>query len=148
PISTASILDCRAIADRSAPGAEPRGRPTGGNAAGQIRGVPDGRRLRLGESGIGRAGYRAYGRVVSVVPTTIDTSSRGNMATPWTGGEALGGTAVDRVAVVQAEHLTKRFGELVAVDDLSFALGRGTVTGFLGPNGAGKTTTLRMLLDL
>src|SRR4026207_1422894 len=50
--------------------------------------------------------------------------------------------------VVQAEHLTKRFGDLVAVDDLSFALGRGTVTGFLGPNGAGKTTTLRMLLHL
>ena len=51
-------------------------------------------------------------------------------------------------AVVQAEHLTKRFGDLVAVDDLSFALERGTVTGFLGPNGAGKTTTLRMLLHL
>jgi ABC-2 type transport system ATP-binding protein len=50
--------------------------------------------------------------------------------------------------VVQAEHLTKRFGTLVAVDDLSFALERGTVTGFLGPNGAGKTTTLRMLLHL
>jgi ABC-2 type transport system ATP-binding protein len=51
-------------------------------------------------------------------------------------------------AVVRAEHLTKRFGEVVAVDDLSFALERGTVTGFLGPNGAGKTTTLRMLLHL
>jgi ABC-2 type transport system ATP-binding protein len=51
-------------------------------------------------------------------------------------------------AVVQAEHLTKRFGDLVAVDDLSFTLGRGTVTGFPGPNGAGKTTTLRMLLHL
>ncbi|HSP72197.1 MAG TPA: ATP-binding cassette domain-containing protein [Gaiellaceae bacterium] len=50
--------------------------------------------------------------------------------------------------VVRAEQLTKRFGELVAVDDLSFALERGTVTGFLGPNGAGKTTTLRMLLHL
>jgi ABC-2 type transport system ATP-binding protein len=50
--------------------------------------------------------------------------------------------------VVLAEHLTKRFGELLAVDDLSFALERGTVTGFLGPNGAGKTTTLRMLLHL
>jgi ABC-2 type transport system ATP-binding protein len=86
--------------------------------------------------------------VVSTVPTTIDTSSRGNRTTPWTGGEALAGTAVDGDAVVRAEHLTKRFGELVAVDDLSFALGRGTVTGFLGPNGAGKTTTLRMLLDL
>jgi ABC-2 type transport system ATP-binding protein len=51
-------------------------------------------------------------------------------------------------AVVQAEHLTKRFGDLLAVDDLSFALESGTVTGFLGPNGAGKTTTLRMLLHL
>ncbi len=58
------------------------------------------------------------------------------------------GPAVDDEPVVQAEHLTKRFGDLVAVDDLSFALGRGTVTGFLGPNGAGKTTTLRMLLHL
>ena len=51
-------------------------------------------------------------------------------------------------AVIRAEHLTKRFGEVLAVDDLSFALQRGTVTGFLGPNGAGKTTTLRMLLHL
>jgi ABC-2 type transport system ATP-binding protein len=44
--------------------------------------------------------------------------------------------------------LTKRFGGLTAVDDLSFALEAGTITGFLGPNGAGKTTTLRMLLGL
>ena len=51
-------------------------------------------------------------------------------------------------AVVLAEHLTKRFGHVLAVDDLSFSLERGTVTGFLGPNGAGKTTTLRMLLHL
>jgi ABC-2 type transport system ATP-binding protein len=51
-------------------------------------------------------------------------------------------------AVVRAESLTKRFGDLLAVDDLSFSLERGTVTGFLGPNGAGKTTTLRMLLHL
>src|SRR6185312_7181024 len=50
--------------------------------------------------------------------------------------------------VVRAESLTKRFGNLTAVDDLSFALEAGTVTGFLGPNGAGKTTTLRMLLGL
>jgi ABC-2 type transport system ATP-binding protein len=50
--------------------------------------------------------------------------------------------------VVLANRLTKRFGTLGAVDDLSFALERGTVTGFLGPNGAGKTTTLRMLLHL
>jgi ABC-2 type transport system ATP-binding protein len=44
--------------------------------------------------------------------------------------------------------LTKRFGSVLAVDELSFALDPGTITGFLGPNGAGKTTTLRMLLGL
>ena len=52
------------------------------------------------------------------------------------------------MAVIEAENLTKRFGDVLAVDDLSFALEEGTVTGFLGPNGAGKTTTLRMLLGL
>ena len=51
-------------------------------------------------------------------------------------------------AVVEAESLTKRFGEVSAVTDLSFALEAGTITGFLGPNGAGKTTTLRMVLGL
>jgi ABC-2 type transport system ATP-binding protein len=51
-------------------------------------------------------------------------------------------------AVVKAESLTKRFGEVSAVTDLSFALDAGTITGFLGPNGAGKTTTLRMVLGL
>ena len=52
------------------------------------------------------------------------------------------------MAVVLGEGLTKRFGKLTAVEDLSFALEAGTITGFLGPNGAGKTTTLRMLLGL
>ena len=50
--------------------------------------------------------------------------------------------------VLTADHLTKRYGDVIAVDDLSFALEPGTVTGFLGPNGAGKTTTLRLLLGL
>jgi ABC-2 type transport system ATP-binding protein len=50
--------------------------------------------------------------------------------------------------VVMITSLTKRFGEVVAVDDLSFSLRRGSVTGFIGPNGAGKTTTLRLLLGL
>ena len=44
--------------------------------------------------------------------------------------------------------LTKTYGTLPAVDDLSFTVEPGTITGFLGPNGAGKTTTLRMLLGL
>lgn len=46
------------------------------------------------------------------------------------------------------EGLTKQFGPLRAVDDLSFSVRPGAVTGFLGPNGAGKTTTLRMILGL
>jgi len=50
--------------------------------------------------------------------------------------------------VVAVDGLTKRYGSLVAVDDLSFELAAGTVTAFLGPNGAGKTTTLRLLLGL
>ncbi|MEJ7704640.1 MAG: ATP-binding cassette domain-containing protein [Geodermatophilaceae bacterium] len=44
--------------------------------------------------------------------------------------------------------LTKSFGTVRAVDDLSFTVEPGSVTGFLGPNGAGKTTTLRMILGL
>jgi ABC-2 type transport system ATP-binding protein len=52
------------------------------------------------------------------------------------------------LAVIEVEHLTKRFGKVLAVDDVSFSLQPGTITGFLGPNGAGKTTTLRMLVDL
>src|SRR5215211_6817798 len=51
-------------------------------------------------------------------------------------------------SVITVRSLTKRFGDIVAVDDLTFSLGRGTITGFLGPNGAGKTTALRLLLGL
>lgn len=54
----------------------------------------------------------------------------------------------DDSPVVTVTGLTKRYGEAAAVDDLSFSLRRGTITGFLGPNGAGKTTTLRLLLGL
>ena len=50
--------------------------------------------------------------------------------------------------VVSVSSLTKRYDEVVAVDDVTFSLDAGTVTGFLGPNGAGKTTTLRLLLGL
>jgi ABC-2 type transport system ATP-binding protein len=58
------------------------------------------------------------------------------------------GPIVSAESAVVADSLTKRFGSLLAVDSLSFALAPGTITGFLGPNGAGKTTTLRMLLGL
>ncbi|MGH2467452.1 MAG: ABC transporter ATP-binding protein, partial [Candidatus Limnocylindrales bacterium] len=46
---------------------------------------------------------------------------------------------------LKVEHLTKRFGERVAFEDVSFTVGQGEVFGFLGPNGAGKTTTVRTL---
>jgi ABC-2 type transport system ATP-binding protein len=49
---------------------------------------------------------------------------------------------------IEVANLTKRFGDVLAVDDLSFTVDEGRIVGFLGPNGAGKTTTLRMLLGL
>jgi ABC-2 type transport system ATP-binding protein len=50
--------------------------------------------------------------------------------------------------VIEVRGLTKRYGDLLAVDDLSFDVEPGKVTGFLGPNGAGKSTTMRMVLGL
>ena len=47
--------------------------------------------------------------------------------------------------MIKTEHLTKAYGALTAVDDVTFQVGPGEVLGFLGPNGAGKTTTMRML---
>jgi len=52
------------------------------------------------------------------------------------------------MATIEIQGLSKHFGDVVAVDDLSFSAREGAVTGFLGPNGAGKSTTLRMLLGL
>ena len=49
---------------------------------------------------------------------------------------------------IEAEHLVKRFGDTLAVDDVSFTVPEGTVLGMLGPNGAGKTTTVRMMTTL
>ncbi|MBF9133044.1 ABC transporter ATP-binding protein [Plantactinospora sp. S1510] len=50
--------------------------------------------------------------------------------------------------MIEVAHLTKRYGAKAAVDDISFTVPPGRVTGFLGPNGAGKSTTLRILLGL
>ncbi|GAA4737834.1 ABC transporter ATP-binding protein [Amnibacterium soli] len=50
--------------------------------------------------------------------------------------------------MIEVSHLTKRYGTRTAVDDVSFRIEPGRVTGFLGPNGAGKSTTLRMILGL
>ena len=50
--------------------------------------------------------------------------------------------------MIEARGLSKRFGKVLAVDDLSFDVRPGTVTGFLGPNGSGKSTTMRMIMGL
>jgi ABC-2 type transport system ATP-binding protein len=50
--------------------------------------------------------------------------------------------------MIEIRNLTKHHGEKVAVDDLSFTVQSGTITGFLGPNGAGKSTTMRLILGL
>ena len=54
----------------------------------------------------------------------------------------------DLEPVVVIENLTKRYGDLVAVDDVSLSLNRGHILGFIGPNGAGKTTTIKILVGL
>src|SRR5664279_2544605 len=50
--------------------------------------------------------------------------------------------------MIEIDHVTKRYGDKVAVDDLTFTVKPGVVTGFLGPNGAGKSTTMRVILGL
>ena len=47
--------------------------------------------------------------------------------------------------MIEVEHLTKYYGPIAAIRDLSFAVEKGEILGFLGPNGAGKTTTMRIL---
>ena len=52
------------------------------------------------------------------------------------------------IEIIKAEHLTKYYGDFLAVNDISFSVHKGEIFGFLGPNGAGKTTTIRMLTGI
>jgi ABC-2 type transport system ATP-binding protein len=56
--------------------------------------------------------------------------------------------AINPAPVISVQHLTKRFGDFTAVDDVTFEIQPGEVVGYLGPNGSGKTTTIRMLCGL
>ena len=72
------------------------------------------------------------------------------MAPPYTfsyGSDSIFGWIVPKRGshVIEVQHLTKRYGRVTAVDDISFRVERGEILGFLGPNGAGKTTTMRIL---
>ncbi|MBO1755841.1 ABC transporter ATP-binding protein [Allobranchiibius sp. CTAmp26] len=75
----------------------------------------------------------------------VATKGRGTVSASSVRPSAAGS---DPGAPVQISNLTKSFGNFKAVDDLSFSVEPGRITGFLGPNGAGKTTTLRMALGL
>ena len=57
-------------------------------------------------------------------------------------------SAEGRWRMLQVQNLSKRYGEKTAVNDVSFTVPDGKVTGFLGPNGAGKSTTMRMIVGL
>src|SRR5262245_62026229 len=59
---------------------------------------------------------------------------------PYPGAQQHGSTCV-----IEVQHITKHYGRVTAVDDVSFRVERGEILGFLGPNGAGKTTTMRIL---
>jgi ABC-2 type transport system ATP-binding protein len=76
------------------------------------------------------------------------TSQQGSGPMARDAEAALGRPHVTSGPAIQVAGLRKRFGHVLAVDDVSFTAAHGRITGFLGPNGAGKTTTLRMLLGL
>ena len=61
---------------------------------------------------------------------------------------SVAGGGSDGAYAVEVEHLSRHFGNFIAVDDISFQVRRGEIFGFLGPNGAGKSTTIRMLCGL
>jgi ABC-2 type transport system ATP-binding protein len=94
--------------------------------------------LRLGGSG------RLWVRGQSCKLTGCVMENHGESFPP----EAPGNALMINVGAIEVDGLTKRFGPVTAVDNLSFAVRPGHVTGFLGPNGAGKTTTMRIILGL
>jgi gliding motility-associated transport system ATP-binding protein len=74
-------------------------------------------------------------------PTTAPMRRNAPIGKKWQTAHTMLGVR----SVLEIRHLVKHFGTLAAVDDVSFAVGRGEVLGFLGPNGAGKSTTMKMI---
>ncbi len=89
---------------------------------------------------------RVPGRDAGGMTATSNTPGTGPAAWPARGGG--GGPRAASGQAIRVAGLSKKFGHIVAVDDVSFTVAYGRITGFLGPNGAGKTTTLRMILGL
>ena len=99
--------------------------------------------LGLEQSLLGR--LLGYGRSSPVRYTSSMCPSQKRLPPGRTPGQLM---AEPKAPPLEVRGLTKRFGSTTAVDDLSFSVEPGCITGFLGPNGAGKTTTLRTLLGL
>jgi ABC-2 type transport system ATP-binding protein len=95
-------------------------------------------------AGRGRAARRAS--LVDTVGPPPSPGSRGEPSSRTTG--AMPRHPHRNAGSIEVDRLSKHFGPIVAVDDLSFEVRPGHVTGFLGPNGAGKTTTMRVVLGL
>lgn len=106
-------------------------------------------REKLPPRGVAEKYFQKY-EVASVTPAFEDAFI------DLLGGAPKGSALADAVAVVpekegaiiEAAHLTKRFGDFVAANDIHFTVGRGEIFGLLGPNGAGKSTTFKMLCGL
>src|ERR1022692_290252 len=101
----------------------------------------------------GGLAYLIFGRpsrALGVTGTSLTKPPDGIVGPPRPSAGGQARTAGRHVGPVMIEvaGLTKRFGPVVAVDNLSFTVRPGQVTGFLGPNGAGKTTTMRVILGL
>src|SRR5450755_1766888 len=91
------------------------------------------------------------GTVGHVRPATDGPATcggQGHRESSSAGPIVVGRLSVDNRIMIEIDHVTKRYGEKVAVDDLTFSVKPGIVTGFLGPNGAGKSTTMRVILRL
>jgi ABC-2 type transport system ATP-binding protein len=78
----------------------------------------------------------------------MNALERGNGMSTATATPASSGGPVGNGAAIEFDRLTKRFGDHVAVDNMTFSVPRGSIFAFLGPNGAGKTTTIGMALGL
>ena len=100
---------------------------------------------RFEDSFVARLRAQEHGSAASAASAAAPNPSTGTAGSATHAADAAAGNAA---AVIQVEHITRRFGAFVAVDDVSFQVSRGEIFGLLGANGAGKTTTFRMLCGL